>query len=70
MKHDSGYPALVIELKWNQTAEGAIRQIQDKHYPKAIENFGGEILLVGVNYDKDQPSGKRKHTCKIEKYTK
>lgn len=69
-RHDSGYPALVIELKWNQTAEGAIRQIKDKHYPKAIENYGGDILLVGVNYDKEQPSGTRKHTCKIEKHIK
>ena len=69
-RHDSGYPALVIELKWNKTAEGAIRQIKEKNYPKAIENYGGEILLVGVNYKKDAPSGKRKHTCTIEKYNR
>ena len=69
-KHDSDYPALVIELKWNQTIEGAIRQIKDKRYPKAIENYGGDILLVGITYNKEQPSGKRMHTCKIEKYIK
>lgn len=69
-KHGTDYPALVIELKWNQTAEGAIEQIKEKHYPKAIENYGGDILLVGVNYDKNAPAGKRKHTCKIEKHTK
>lgn len=69
-RHDSDYPALVIELKWNKTAEGAIEQIKKKHYPKAIEDFGGDILLVGVSYDKALPAGKRKHTCKIERFVK
>ena len=65
-KKDSPLPALVIELKWNKSAEGAIKQIRNKHYPDAIKDYGGEILLVGVNYDKDAPAGKRKHTCVIE----
>lgn len=69
-KRESGFPALVIELKWNQTAQGAIRQIKERRYPKAIENYGGEILLVGVNYAKEAPAGERKHTCMIEKYYK
>ena len=64
-KKDSPLPALVIELKWNKSAEGAIDQIRDKHYPDAIKDYGGEILLVGINYDKDAPAGK--HTCVIEK---
>lgn len=38
-KHDSDYPALVIELKWNKTADGAIDQIKRMQYPKAIEDF-------------------------------
>ncbi|MDE7415899.1 MAG: ATP-binding protein [Lachnospiraceae bacterium] len=67
-RRDSEYPALVIELKWNQTAEGAIEQIKKKNYPKAIENYGGEILLVGVSYDKTLPAGSRTHTCRIERY--
>ena len=67
-KQGSDYPALVIELKWNQTAQGAISQIKDRRYPKAIENYGGELLLVGVNYDKNAPAGQRAHTCTIEKY--
>ena len=65
-KKDSPLPALVIELKWNKSAKGAIDQIRDKHYPDAIKDYGGEILLVGVNYDKDAPAGKQKHTCVIE----
>ena len=60
-------PALVIELKWNESAEGAISQIKNKHYPDAVKDFGGEILLVGISYHKDAPAGKRTHTCVIEK---
>lgn len=67
-KKDSILPALLIELKWNKTARGAIEQIKDRHYPAAIQEYGGEILLVGINYDKEAPAGKRKHTCVIEKY--
>lgn len=58
---------MVIELKWNKTAEGAVRQIKDRRYPDAIREYGGEILLVGINYDKNAPVGKRKHTCVIER---
>lgn len=64
-KRHSGYPALLIELKWNKTAQGAIDQIQKKKYPDALKGYGGEVLLVGVNYDKDAPDGQRKHTCEI-----
>ena len=39
-----------------------------RNYPAAIKEFGGEILLVGINYDKDALVGERKHTCVIEKY--
>lgn len=67
-KKDSIMPALVIELKWNKSAEGAIEQIKQKRYPDAIRAYGGDILLVGINYDKEAPAGKRKHECIIEKY--
>lgn len=63
-KKNSDYPALVVELKWNKSAEGAIRQILDKKYPDALRDFGGELLLVGINYDKGD---KRTHTCRIQK---
>lgn len=66
-KADSTLPALVVEKKWNKSAEGAIAQIKKKHYPEAIKGLGCEILLVGINYDKDAPEGERKHTCVIEK---
>lgn len=68
-KKDSMFPALVIELKWNKDADTAIKQIHDRKYPEALKGFCGEVILVGVNYDKDAEPGKRKHSCKIEKIT-
>lgn len=53
-----------IELKWDKTEEGAISQIKKRDYPQAVKDYGGEILLVGINYD----SKSKKHTCKIERY--
>jgi len=66
-KQGSPYPALVVEHKWNQSATGAIQQIKDRHYPDALAGFGGEVLLVGINYDKDAALGCRKHACVIER---
>ena len=33
--------------------ETAIQQIKDRHYPDALKDFEGDILLVGISYDKD-----------------
>lgn len=66
-KKDSMLPALVIEMKWNKSAEGAIAQIKKKHYPDAVKGLGCGVLLVGINYDKNAQMGKRKHQCIIEK---
>ena len=63
-KKTSSMPLLLIELKWNKTDKGAIRQIKDKNYPQALMDYGGDILLVGINYD----AKNKKHTCKIEEY--
>ena len=59
-------PAIVVELKWNESAQGAIDQIREKQYTKHLENYSGEILLVGINYDKKT----KVHECLIEKYSK
>ena len=56
-------PALLIELKWKKSVEGAIRQIKEKQYASWIAGYTGEIFLVGINYDR-----KKGHTCIIEKY--
>ena len=58
-------PALVIELKWDKSAEGAIKQIKEKNYCQCLSAYQGQILLVGVNYDKKT----KKHQCEIEEYT-
>lgn len=66
-KRASQLPLLVVELKWNQSAEGAIAQIKDKRYYQSLQDYGSEILLVGISYHKDAKNGKRRHFCVIEK---
>ena len=63
-KRTSLNPALVLELKWDKTAEGAISQIKSKGYVSALKENKGNILLVGVNYEKKN----KMHECKIEKF--
>ncbi len=55
-------PAMIVELKYNQSADGAITQIKEKRYTGALSDYDGEILLVGINYDKET----KKHGCVIE----
>lgn len=59
----SDYPALIVELKWNRNAQTAIGQIREKKYPVSIQAYSGDILLVGINYDRKT----KEHTCLIEK---
>lgn len=65
-KKTSVMPLLVIELKWNKTDKGAIRQIKSNDYPQIVKDYCGTILLVGINYN----AKTKKHTCKIEEYRK
>jgi len=60
------YPALVIELKWNKKAVTALQQIKERKYPDSIIAYTGDILLVGINYDKES----KEHQCLIERYQK
>lgn len=57
-------PALLVELKWDESAESAIVQIKEKGYVCALEEYRNNLLLVGINYDKKT----KKHRCKIERY--
>lgn len=61
-------PALVIELKYDGTVSTAIQQIKDRQYTRALEGYSGEILLAGVNYDRNNPN--KPHSCVIEKIIK
>lgn len=58
-------PAAVIELKWDQSAEGAIAQIRERHYAGSLAEYQGNLILAGINYDRKT----KKHTCIIEKWT-
>lgn len=61
-------PALVIELKYAKTAQTALQQIKDRHYTQSFEDYSGEILLIGINYDKDNKN--KPHCCVIESVRK
>ena len=65
-KRRSTLPAMIVELKWNRTAETALRQIEDHHYPDVLKAYGGEVILVGVNYDEKT----KEHTCRIARTKK
>lgn len=42
---------MIIELKWNQNIETALTQIKEKRYPKGLEKYKNQLLIVGINYD-------------------
>ena len=65
-EYKADYPALIVELKWNQNVSTALNQVKDKKYVSSILNYTGDILLVGINYDKSS----KKHDCLIESYSK
>lgn len=59
-------PAMILELKWNQAAETALRQIKEKKYDSILDSYHGNVLLVRINYDKKSKS----HDCIIEQLVK
>ena len=61
-------PAMVVELKYNQSADTAIKQIKEKRYQGALSGYSDKILLVGINYDAEGKD-KKHHTCVIEEYS-
>ena len=61
-------PAMVVELKYDRSVSAAIQQIKDRKYIQALEGYTGEILLMGVNYNKDKAN--KPHSCVIERVGK
>ena len=59
-------PAMIIELKRNDSPGNAIDQIQTKKYFKALEHYQGQLLFVGIDYDEKEKT----HNCKIQWFTK
>ncbi len=62
-RKNNSNPAMIVELKYDKSAEGALAQIKKKQYTDCLKDYSGEILLVGINYDKENKS----HNCRIEK---
>ena len=55
-------PVIALELKYNKDAVTAIQQIKRQEYVKSLQHYIGDVILVGINYDKFS----KLHTCKIE----
>ena len=56
-------PALIIELKKDDSVENAIEQIKNRKYPEALEKYKDNLLLVAISYG----SKTKEHFCRIEK---
>ncbi|MCI5731595.1 MAG: ATP-binding protein [Eubacterium sp.] len=56
-------PAMVVELKCDESTDTAIRQIKEKGYTGVLKDYKEEVLLVGISYSKET----KKHSCKIER---
>ncbi len=59
-------PAILMELKWDRNTKSALEQIKEKQYSSALQEYKGNLLLVGINYDKKT----KKHECIIEQIEK
>lgn len=62
-------PAMVIELKYNKDVDTALSQIKKQKYPDRLEHYKGNMLLVGINYDKNVSNTDKDfkhHKCIIE----
>lgn len=54
---------MIVELKYDKLAEGAIKQIKEKRYIESLKEYHQSLLLVGINYDKKS----KQHSCLIER---
>ena len=67
---NAGYrPAMIVELKYNKSADTAIKQIKENRYQGALSGYRDKILLVGINYAVEGKE-KKHHTCVIEEWNK
>ncbi len=62
LRNHPNRPVIVVELKWDKSADAAISQIKKKQYPESLREYAGDILLVGIDYDKKT----KEHVCQIE----
>ena len=59
------HPAVIIELKHEQSASKALEQIKSKEYFRPFDNYKGKILFVAINYKDDKT-----HECEISEWEK
>ena len=67
---DPKYPAMLIELKYEKDADTAISQIHRQNYPERLELYKGNLILVGINYDRTLSNDSEEfkhHSCEIER---
>lgn len=62
-RQNTDSPALLVELKYDHSAESAIDQIKSRKYAGKLLEYSGNVLLVGISYDKKT----KQHQCKIER---
>mgnify|MGYP002624825035 CR=1 FL=1 len=62
-RSSSQRPAIILELKHDQSSDTAITQIKEKRYAGKLQDYAGEVVLVGISYDKKT----KQHECKIER---
>ena len=60
---ESSAPAMIVELKCSSSPGSALQQIREKNYCECLKDYTGEVLLIGINYDKNTKA----HDCRIEK---
>lgn len=66
----SDKPVLLVELKYEKNADTAIEQIKRQRYPDRLEHYKGNIIMVGIGYDKEVSNDREEfkhHSCKIER---
>lgn len=57
-------PAIIFELKYDESSQAAIDQIKNRDYIRKVLDNTDNVLLDGISYDKKS----KRHECKIEVY--
>ena len=61
---DKAHNAISILWYNDKNVDGAISQIKSRQYVEALKDYKGNLLLVGINYDKKT----KEHLCEIEEW--
>ena len=44
-------PAIIVELKHDKDERTVLNQIKEKEYFSSLEQYSGNLLFVGINYN-------------------